>query len=95
MSIPRHDIAVECRTCGRDYSQRENLLTGEWLWFPNCKCPVSADSAKVVVLPTGGYANRNDDGDMSDGGRTRAEVLEAPEDDEMTEAGFREGYGHG
>lgn len=41
------------------------------------------------------WANRNDDGDMSDGGRTRAEVLEAPEDDEMAEAGFREGYGHG
>ena len=38
MSERATGIAVRCRECGTDYSQRENLLTGEWLWFANCQC---------------------------------------------------------
>ena len=42
-------ITVKCRTCGRDFTQRENLLSGEWLWFPNCKCGKANVSDVVVV----------------------------------------------
>jgi hypothetical protein len=47
---PRTDITVKCRSCGAEYSQRENLLDGRWLWFPNCKCPLTKDSAEVTEL---------------------------------------------
>lgn len=35
------DLAVECRTCGAHYQQRENLLSCEWLWFPTCTHPLT------------------------------------------------------
>lgn len=47
---PRTDIAVKCRECGVEYSQRENLLSGEWLWFANCQCEKSADNAEVIEI---------------------------------------------
>ena len=44
-------LSVRCRSCGAFFEQRENLLTGQWLWFANCKCPVTKDSAEVLEAP--------------------------------------------